>query len=96
MCSSNIDILCLTETWLSEFIYDNEIIPVGYSIYRKDRTRKGGGVLITVKDNICSHLLSSPKDLEVVSVKMQLGREVIIVTVYVPPNATTNYIYGLI
>ena len=52
ICSSDFSILCITETWLSKDIFDNEIIPSGYTIYRKDRDSRGGGVLLAVKDNI--------------------------------------------
>ena len=61
-------VVCCTETWLSDHIYDNEILPSGYSVYRNDRPQRGGGVMIAVKDSLSSSLVSSPKDLEVVSV----------------------------
>ena len=38
----------ICETWLSDFVYDHEILPSNYSIYRKDRLSRGGGVLIAV------------------------------------------------
>ena len=28
-------IICLTETWLSDFICDSEILPAGFVLYRK-------------------------------------------------------------
>lgn len=48
--SSDFDVICLTETWLSESIFDQEILPINYNIYRKDRHSGGGGVLIAIKD----------------------------------------------
>ena len=47
-----------TETWLSNDIADNEIIPskFNYTIYRKDRDSGYGGVMIAVSKDI----LSSP------------------------------------
>ena len=36
--SSDFDVICLTETWLSESIYDQEIPPTNYNIYRWDRS----------------------------------------------------------
>ena len=45
------DIVMLTETWLSSDIYDNEIIPNNYHIYRNDRSGRGGGNLVAVHVN---------------------------------------------
>ena len=49
-----------TETWLSNDIADNEIIPIAsefnYTIYRKDHNSGNGGVMIAVSKDI----LSSP------------------------------------
>ena len=52
--SSNYSIYCFTETWLSNHIMDVEVIPSGFTIYRKDRSTRGGGVLIAVKSSIPS------------------------------------------
>lgn len=79
--SSNYSIVCCTETWLSDSIFDNEIIPTGYSIYRKDRGWRGGGVMVAVKNSICSAIVSSPPDLEVVTVSVGNKR---VVLRYVP------------
>jgi len=62
------DIIGLTETWLTDAILDNEILPINYSIYRADRDTRGGGVFLAVKDTIPSQCIESPKDLEVVTV----------------------------
>ena len=66
--SSSFDVICITETWLSDFIYDKEILPYKFTFYRRDRGSRGGGVLIAVNDNLPSILIPSPPNLEVVSV----------------------------
>uniref|UniRef100_A0A1X7SEB5 Uncharacterized protein n=1 Tax=Amphimedon queenslandica TaxID=400682 RepID=A0A1X7SEB5_AMPQE len=38
-------LISVTETWLSDYIFDNEILPDGYSVFRCDRLSRGGGVL---------------------------------------------------
>ena len=43
------DTVALTETWLPEKIYNSEILPSGYSLYRSDRGKRGGGVMICVR-----------------------------------------------
>ncbi|KAK9730380.1 Endonuclease-reverse transcriptase [Popillia japonica] len=55
-------IICLTETNLIPDIYDAEIFPHGYSVFRRDRRRdrvssckkNGGGVLVAVDDSFKS------------------------------------------
>ncbi|XP_065895940.1 uncharacterized protein [Dysidea avara] len=84
-------ILCITETWLSKDIFDNEIIPSGYTIYRIDRDSRGGGVLLAVKDNITSGQLSSPPHVEILTVLISTSNPFIISVVYIPPNSSDTY-----
>ncbi|XP_076464691.1 uncharacterized protein LOC143296553 [Babylonia areolata] len=42
------DVLIGTETWLDHDIASSELFPPEYKVYRKDRNRNGGGVLIAV------------------------------------------------
>jgi len=44
------DIIGVTETWLSNKIYDYEILPSNYSLICKDRGSRGGGVMLAVHD----------------------------------------------
>ena len=47
------NIIALTETWLDCSVLDHEILPHGYSIFRRDRLgRSGGGVLPACRDDI--------------------------------------------
>ena len=51
--SENPDILIACETKLHQDIHTNELkIPESYNTYRKDRTKDGGGVLISVKTSL--------------------------------------------
>lgn len=43
-----------TESWLNDEIRDDEVFPVDYMCYRKDRNGHGGGVFILVKSDIVS------------------------------------------
>ena len=77
--ASKFNVFCITKTWLSESIYDGEILPYDYTLYRKDRLSRGGGVLVAVNCSIPTSLLPSPPDLEVTSVKLGLNKELIYV-----------------
>ena len=72
------------ETWLHDSIFDGEILSYGYTIYRKDRSARGGGVLIAIEDSVSSSSLLyniynisllyniSPTDLEVITVFLMI------------------------
>ena len=94
--SNDFEILCVCETWLSDNIYDHEILPVNFVLYRKDRPSRGGGVLIAVANSYYSVVLPSPSDLEIVTVKVGIDHELIICCVYVPPSASHTYVGLLI
>ena len=49
---NNLDVLTVSETWLSPKVTDAEITFPGYSIVRKDRNSGGGGVAIFIRDRI--------------------------------------------
>ena len=57
--SNRPDVLALSETWLDSSISDSEISLQGYSIFRSDRSRSGGGVAVYVADQFASSCLPS-------------------------------------
>ena len=54
LLSESPDVLLCTETWLSDGDPSFFWFPKSYHVYRKDRQTRGGGVLIAVKDTLCS------------------------------------------
>ena len=68
-CKS-LDVFCITETWLTDFVVNNEIAPENYTIYRRDRGSRGGGVMIAVSNTIPSKLHFSSTSLELISVEL--------------------------
>ena len=94
--SSNFSILCVTETWLCDFVSDGEILPVNYVLYRKDRPSRGGGVLVATRQSVISSIIPSPSDLEIVSIKIGLHNDLALCCVYVPPESSSSYISLLI
>ena len=49
---SRIHLILFTETWLNSSVLDEEVSIPGYTIFRKDRGSKGGGVIVYVRDNL--------------------------------------------
>ena len=97
--SSDFDVICLTETWLTESIFDQEILPNNYNIYRKDRTTRGGVVLIAIKNTIATSVLNSNlpnNELEITTVKLNLHKPIIISCIYIPPCPSESYMNDII
>lgn len=77
--NNDIDILCLTETWLrSDVVFP---VPTGYKMYRIDREMRGGGVAILVKvENqsreleLCKKLIVKPTSMEVLGISVQIKK----------------------
>lgn len=60
LISSEVDIICISETWLGAHISDSSVTIPGFTIYRCDRLhRVGGGVAIYISDKIKSSLVCS-------------------------------------
>jgi len=76
LLSTKPDILIGTETWLDQEINTCEIFPREYSVYRRDRPSRGGGVLIAVRDGLSSvqEPLPSHPDCELLWVRVKLKR----------------------
>ena len=91
VCSKTPDIIGLTETWLNENIFDNEILPSNYTLFRKDRPSRGGGVLIAVNNIFPCQLITSPENLETICIKLMLPNPITLCVNYVPPSSTAVY-----
>lgn len=95
LCDSNIDILGMSETWLSSSSPEAAILLPGCTVFRQDRNGKGGGVLLNVENLLKCTQLMAPSDvkIEYVSVKVSLFSEMsfIIICLYCPPSARSDF-----
>ena len=87
--SETFDIIAITKTWLTNNIYTNEIFPSGYTVLRKDRDSRDGGVLLALKDSLNITQLSSPNDFEIISADIDLS--VFCLSIYRPLNSSDQY-----
>jgi exonuclease III len=72
----NIDIVCLSETWLKPTTDDTKVDIVGYKLYRKDRLdRPSGGVGMYITDRIPNRRADEyeVEDIELMWVEITLG-----------------------
>ena len=84
-------IICITESWLCSDILDSEISLPDYQLVRFDRNRNGGGVLMYISVDLHFSVLSSPVDLELLTVVVskQLCKACISLF-YRPPNSPVS------
>ena len=89
--SNSPDIIAVTETWLSDKIFDNEILPKNYTIIRKDRKTRGGGLLLAIKFSKSYQVLHSPTNLELLSISIGSTIPTVYCLVYIPPDSSNEY-----
>ena len=95
----NLDVLALSETWLTSDISDDEINMRGYTIARKDRLgstkRSGGGVMLYVRENIPfimrTDLVADNVELTWIEIKRLKYKPLDIVSVHKPPDLDTAH-----
>lgn len=81
----------LTETWLNDSIYDSELVPSGYSAFRKDRDGRGGGVSILFKTALNILRMPNIPNVEGIFCKAYYnGIRYIIGAIYRPPNTPVS------
>lgn len=90
------DVLAVSESKLDSSICDVDIQVKGYTVLRRDRNRKGGGVLMYINDKWTVTKQDSDKDLEFLSVEIQLRKshKIIVAVVYRPPDAKATWKEG--
>ena len=57
-------VICITESWLCADISDDDIYVPDYVIFRRDRNRHGGGVVVYVFNTLYGQVVYSDDILE--------------------------------
>ena len=91
VCTNNLDVLTLSETWLDSSFSDEEIAIDNFRMERCDRCRNGGGTAMFIHERfVYERLPLSPElnNLEMVmcAVKLPRSRPLLIGSVYRPPD----------
>lgn len=95
MANQHLDLMAFNETRLDSIISNNEVKIQGYDVVRKDRSRKGGGVCIYLRNSI-NYLNRNdlvPVDLEAVCLEIikPNSRPFVVVAVYRPPDSSSDF-----
>lgn len=96
---TNINVICVSETWLNATHSDYMVNIPGFNLVRHDRTRtdksRGGGVAIYIRSDLGYALLSSScvgDVVEYVFVQINAGqRSFLVGCTYNPPDSTTDF-----
>ena len=101
--ANDFDIICVVESWLSPEVSDTEIFIPGFNIFRKDRNRHGGGIVVFVKDKlICTvipfqHNNSHLPPIEFLPLCVEFcNHKFCISTFYRPPSSDVAYFDALL
>jgi hypothetical protein len=88
---NNPDVICITESWLSQETCNAEISIPGFLLYRHDRDRHGGGILMYVKECIQVKTLPHCPDLELLALSLYNGNSrVCLLLFYRPPSSSVE------
>ena len=89
--NSEVDVVCVSETWFSQSILDSFVNLKGYKIFRSDRLpsdelHHGGGVAIYVKNNLNCRVIIKNNDhstMEYIFIQINsIGQKILLGTVY--------------
>ena len=64
--------------------------PTDYSVFCTDRSFLGGGVMLAILSSIPAKQLTSPPDLEIITVKLELKIPIILCLLYIPPHSNPS------
>ena len=95
LIDEDIDILCLTETWLVPCMDSNFIQIEGYELFRKDRGSRGGGACIYAKTEYITRTLKTVGNGDEVddvwiTVQVRKTKSFIVGAIYRPPKASNQ------
>ncbi len=91
-------VLGLSETWLDSSISDSEVAIPGYKLFRSDRNRRGGGVMVYVPEGVKAVRRPDLEDGSIEAVWLELETSLghlLFCSVYRPPNARTAWMEDL-
>ena len=91
---SGIHLISYTETWLNSSVLDEEVSIPGYTVFRKDRGSKGGGVIVYARDDLSVIRRSDLERPDVEGLWLEItlpkSRSFLFGTFYRPPSSSKH------
>ena len=78
--TKNFDIICVTETWLNNTVFNNKILLTSHTMDRKDRVNQG--VLIAINNSIPSQLCHMSDSIEMISVHLNTRPKLLLMSLH--------------
>ena len=88
LSGSKLDVIMVSESWLNENISSQLVNFPGFKLYRNDRTSRGGGVCMYIRENIQTKIIHSSTNsiLEFLCIELYNGNDkCLLVVMYCPP-----------
>ena len=88
----------ITETFLDASILNSEVFPDGYAVFRHDRSRHGGGVLIAESHSFSAihWSTSESSNIELIWIQISIGtKSFMLGGFYRPPGSPESYLLEL-
>ena len=101
-CSSDFNIICITESWLGNSTFSAELFPSNYNVVRCDRKHelvnrsRGGGVIMAFSEDITfiqldtTHLSTLIPLIDIVICKCMYPYNFVICLLYAPPDISSE------
>lgn len=93
------DLIAITETWLDPTINSSEIFPTSFEVFRKDRSRNGGGVLLAFNRKLlCTRRNDLETDCELLWCEVMVTNpltNLLVGVFYRPPSTDQTYLQEL-
>ena len=96
--SSKPDIILGCETWLKTTVTNQEIIPPGYKVYRKDRHDWHGGLLVIATSCYINNIVDVSIHSELIAVHIEgvdTNSSLVVASFYQQPNRDIDHTHSL-
>ena len=83
----------VTETWLGNSIFNNELLPTNYTLYRYNRHSHGGGVLIALTNrHVPSKQFLKSTEIEFLTIELENSLNILVSGLSNPPLQQESFV----
>ncbi len=90
--AKGLDVVCVTETWLTPSFSSHEVVSSNFEIFRRDRGSCGGGILVAVSKKLLAREIIISSAVELLAVEVFSRPKLTIACIYIPPACSESYV----